>query len=151
MPQALARRSVGVPAPLTMMMMAMLMICALAVTGRPPPLTAAERQRVSRARKKDAAAAATDPLERCVVSALRGIVSENTTPSQSVHELGSVIVNDLVPKAYHHLPGEWSALAEAGGMERLFGGFLWKKGYRERRCIKASLSAALARRQWPDH
>ena len=114
-----------------MMMMAMLMICALAVTGRPPPLTAAERQRVSRARKKDAAAAATDPPERCVVSALGGIVSENTTPSQSVHELGSAIVNDLVPKAYHHLPGEWSALARAGGMERLFGGNLWNKGYSE--------------------
>ena len=127
-----SQRRVGVPASLTMMMMAMLMITmVMTVTGRPPPLTAAERQRVSRARKKDAAAAASEPLERCVVSALGGIVSENTTPSQSVHELGSAIVNDLVPEDYHHLPVEWSALAGAGDLEHLFGGNLWTRGYSE--------------------
>jgi len=76
------------------------------------------RKRAQRERRK-AAISAAPPPERCVVFARDGRIRGNTTPSVSVHTLGSTIVQGIVDPQRRHRRQEWFAMGHK--MEGLFG------------------------------
>lgn len=86
------------------------------------------RKRAQRERRK-AAISAAPPPERCLVSARDGRIRGNTTPSVSVHTLGSTIVQGIVDPQRHHRRQEWEGLGHK--MEGLFGEGLWRTTYEE--------------------
>ncbi len=91
--------------------------------------TRKRRQRERDQARREAAIAAAPPPERCVVSARDGRIRGNTTPSVSVHTLGSTIVLRIVDPQRHHRRQEWEALGHK--MEGLFGKGLWRTTYEE--------------------
>ena len=91
--------------------------------------TRKRRQRERDQARREASIAAAPPPDRCVVSPRGDPITGNTTPSVSVHTLGSTIVQGIVDPQRHHRLQEWEALGHK--MEGLFGEGLWRTTYEE--------------------
>ena len=91
----------------------------------------AKRKRLQRIReraKREADIAAAPLPEGCVVSACGAPVSGNTTPSVSVHTLGSTIVQGIVDPRPRRTK---NFIALGRKMEGLFGEGLWRTSFKE--------------------